>query len=141
MRFLETNEIDNLEKDLDNNELPLSLENLDKEINRLQAIKDKLPSKYSLSIELMSIGEARSIDPFGIANPFKKLKVAIDAQKRYKVAQKRFNSAMRIRAEVDSRIEDYYAVKNIYAKDKYCYPPFLFLCCCLSEAYFLCFFE
>lgn len=114
MRFLDTNEIENLEKDLDNNELPLTAENLELELARLQAIKDKLPSKYSLSIELMSIDEARSLAPYGVANPFKKLKVAIAAQNRYKVAQKRYNKAVELIGEIDSRIEDMILLKEYW---------------------------
>ena len=81
MLFLDTNEIDKLEAELNANDDCVNPENIDKEIVRLQAMKEKL-SKSDLSKELDHILQARHIAPNGASNVFEKIKVSV-ASSRY----------------------------------------------------------
>ena len=111
MLFLDTNQIDQLETELDANENTVTPENIDKEIERLQAMKNQL-AKCDLTSELQHISEARYLAPNGASNLFEKIKVSIESKRRYKVAQKRYNKAVELIGEIDSRIEDFKVLKD-----------------------------
>lgn len=113
MLFLDTTKVDELELELDKDDVAFNEENLEAAIARMQGLQNQL-SKYNLALELKHIGEERRTATYGISNLFDKIKAAINANKRYTVAKQRYNKALEIRAEVDSRLEDYLSLKEYY---------------------------
>ena len=113
MLFLDTTQVDELELELDKDDVAFNEENLEAAIARMQGLQNQL-SKYDLALELKHIKEECRTATYGISNLFDKIKAAINANKRYTVAKQRYNKALEIRAEVDSRLEDYLSLKEYY---------------------------
>lgn len=107
MLFLDTNEIDQLKQEADNEPTINSLEAVDAEIDRLTKIKDKL-SQDKLNEEIKEIASVYT------RNQYARLSVRLNAKKRFNLAQKRFNRAMLLVSEIDHKIEEWMFVKDYY---------------------------